>query len=119
MKTDEYKELLKGKNVLDHTTLDVTLKELTAKNEYQLIGEIQRIFKANKIDKPTLHSTPEDNSTNYYKIDLSTDDIDKLANLFFELEASFIGEDGDTTPTASFYGSMADRWQNINEKNID
>jgi len=110
MNTEEYNSLINQKDVLDHTTLNVTLKELVSKQEFELAANLKRIIENNKIDKPDLHSKPYDTSTTYYKVDLSSDDIEKVIDLFFELEASYVGENGETTPTASFYASLVNKW---------
>jgi hypothetical protein len=115
MTTDEYKQIIMKHDVLDYTTLNITVKELTAKKDFELAEEIQRILSDNKIDKPVLHDKLDDASTNYYKVDLSDDNVDKIRDMFLELEVSFVSEDGDTTPTASFYASLADKWFNIGE----
>jgi hypothetical protein len=110
MKNEEYKRLINERDVLDHTTLNVTLKEVVSKQEFELANEIQRILKNNKIEKPDLHLRPYDTTTNYYKVDLTSDHIEKIIDIFFELEACHVGENGETTPIASFYASLVDKW---------
>ena len=119
MEAEEYKELIRSKGVLGYTTLNITLKELIAKKDIRLTTEITRILHINKIEKPALHINPNDNTTNYYKIDLSKEDIDAIADIFFDLEASFVGKDGSTTPTAAFYADLADRWFNLIKENTE
>jgi hypothetical protein len=113
MNAEEYKSLVNQKDVLDHTTLNITLKELVSRQEFELAENLKRILENNKIDKPDLHSKPYDTSSTYYKVDLSSDDIEKIIDIFFDLEAAHVGEDGETTPTASFYASLVDRWNKI------
>ncbi|MCU7550130.1 hypothetical protein OCK74_13485 [Chitinophagaceae bacterium LB-8] len=113
MKDEEYKRLINERDVLDRTTLNVTLKEVVSRHELELASEIQRILKNNKIQKPDLHLKPYDTTTNYYKVDLTSDHIEKIIDIFFELESSHIGENGETTPTASFYASLVDKWNEL------
>ena len=113
MNTEEYGSLINKKDVLDHTTLNVTLKELASRQEFELAEGIKRILQNNQIVKPLLHADPYSVSTAYYNVDLSSDDIDKIIDIFFELEASYVGEDGETTPTASFYASLVDKWNKL------
>jgi hypothetical protein len=115
MTSEEYKQILMGNDVLDYTTLNITVKELTAKKDFKLAEEIQRILRDNKIEKPALHDNLDEAATNYYKVDLSDDNIDEIRDMFSDLEVSFVGEDGDTTPTASFYATLADKWFNVSE----
>ncbi len=113
MNAEEYNSLINQKNVLDHTTLNVTLKELVSRQEFELSAKLKQILETNKIAKPDLHSKSFDTSTNYYKVDLSSDDIEKIIDIFFDLEASHFGENGETTPTASFYASLVDKWNKL------
>jgi hypothetical protein len=113
MTDEEYKRLISKSDVLNHTTLNVTLKELVSRQEFELAKEIDRILKNNKIEKPNLHVKPYDTTTNYYKVDLSSDDIEKIIDIFFELETSHLGANGATTPIASFYASLADKWSEV------
>lgn len=56
MTTDDYKVLIKSKDVLDRGTLNVTIEELERIGDSRLVQEIRRIFADNKIDKPTSHN---------------------------------------------------------------
>ena len=113
MNADEYKSLIRAKDVLDHTTLKETLDELVSKQEFELAGAIKRILENNQIDKPVLHSKPQELSTAYYKVDLAAIDTEKIIGILFELEAAHVGEDGETTPAASLYASLVDKWNRV------
>ena len=113
MNAEEYKSLINQRDVLDHTTLNITLKEMISRQEFELAGNIQRILENNKITKPKLHSKPYDTSTTYYKVNLSYDIIEKIIDIFFDLEASHVSENGETTPTAAFYASLVDKWNKL------
>ena len=113
MTAEEYKTHIIERNVLDHTTINVTLKELVARKELDLANEIHRVIKNNKIEKPVLHSQPYDGSPNYYRVDLSFESIRKIIDILFDLEASFVNENGEVTPTASFYASLVDKWSEL------
>ena len=110
MNAEEYKSLINQKDVLDYTTLNITLKELVSRQELELADKIKRILESNKIAKPDLHIKPYDTSTTYYKVDLSNDSIEKIIDIFFDLEANHVNENGETTPTASFYAALIDKW---------
>jgi hypothetical protein len=113
MNAEEYKRLINENDVLDHTTLNIALKEVTLRQEFELANEIQRILMNNKIEKPHLHNKRFDTTTNFYKIDLSLDDITKFIEIFSELEVMHVSENGETTPTASFYASLVDKWNRL------
>lgn len=113
MNPEEYKRAINQRDVLDHTTLNVTLKELVARQEFELAEKLKQIIASNKIAKPDLHSQPFNTSTTYYKVNLSSADIEKIIDIFVDLETIHVGEDGETTPTASFYASLADKWSGL------
>jgi hypothetical protein len=113
MTDEEYNRFINESDVLNHTTLNVTLKELVSRQEYELAKEIDRILKNNKVEKPNVQVKPYDTTTHYYIVDLSSEDIDKIIDIFFELETSHLGTDGAPTPTASFYASLADKWSEL------
>lgn len=115
MNAEEYKRLTNQNDVLDHSTLNITLKELISIQEYELVENLKRILANNKIDKPALHSKTSDPSSTYYKVDLMPDEIEKIVSIFLDLEAAHVGKNGETTPTASFYASLVDKWNNIAE----
>jgi uncharacterized protein YpuA (DUF1002 family) len=91
----------------------VTLKEVFSRQEFELVNAIQRILENNQIVKPEVHVKPYDETTNYYKVDLTADQIEKIIGIFFELEAFYVGEKGETTPTAAFYARLVDKWNQL------
>jgi hypothetical protein len=111
-----YQRLINEPDVLDHTTLNVTLKEVVARQEFALAADLQRILKDNKIEKPALPLGQHDARPNYYKIDLEEDALDQIINILFDLEAEFTSEEGDTTPTSSFYASLVDKWSRMSNR---
>jgi len=113
MNAEEYKSLINSKDVFDHTSLNITWKELVLRQEFGLAGNLKRVLENNKIAKPDFHSKPYDISTTYYKVDLSADDFEKIIDVFINLETSHVGENGETTSSASFYASLVDKWNRI------
>ena len=116
MNSIEYKNIISEKDVLNYSTLNTTLKELYATKKLKLVSEIEKILKSNKIVKPELHSDPNNQTTDYFKIDLTLEEIAEIANMFFELEVQYAGENGETTPACAFYASLADKWAALNFK---
>jgi hypothetical protein len=86
---------------------------MASRQEFELAENINRILQNNQIVKPLLHADPYISSTGYYNVDLSSNDIDKIIDIFFELEASNVGQDGETTPTTSFYAALVDKWNKL------
>lgn len=107
-----YNEIINERDVLDHTTLNMTLKELISRQMHELGIEIQRILGNNKIAKPD-HQNPYDTSPNYYKVDLTAEQVKLITNVFLELESSYVNEDGEITPTGIFYATLTDKWNKL------
>ncbi len=72
-------------------------------------------MKNNKISKPLLHTHKDDLTTAFYKVDLSINQINEICDLLLELEVSYVNDKGETTPMASFYASLVDQWNRLNE----
>jgi hypothetical protein len=53
MNAEEYKSLINEKDVLDHTTLNVTLKELVSRQEFELAAAIKRILEVMELPNLT------------------------------------------------------------------
>jgi hypothetical protein len=53
MNAEEYKSLINEKDVLDHTTLNVTLKELVSRQEFELVAAIKRILEVMELPNLT------------------------------------------------------------------
>jgi hypothetical protein len=110
MKSEEYRIQIMQPDVLDHTTLNVTLKEVAFVDDFEIAIEINRIISNNRIEKPDMHLRPNDTSTNYYRVDLAPEHIERIIDLLHDLEVENIGVDGETTTMASFYASLTDKW---------
>lgn len=113
MDTDDYKLLIKSKDVLDYGTLKVTIEELERLNDKRLIEEINRILANNRIEKPTLHNKEADQTTDYYKIDMNINDIDYIVAMFGNREVESLGPNYESTRAASFYATLLDNWNRI------
>jgi len=113
MKTEEYKRIIKNENVLDQGTSNVTSQELAKSGREELVSEIDRILLENLIEKPVNHNRPDDQETNYFRIDLDTDSIEEIVSMFGDLEIGALGLDYESTASANFYARILDKWNNL------
>ena len=113
MENEENNDLMNRDLVLDKTTLNVTLKELVHRKENRLAGEIKRILEHNQVQKPNATEGSPLLSPSFYTIDLSADDIKQIVYIFLELEEDYLGDDGENTPTANFYATIIDKWNEL------
>ena len=114
MDFEEYMILINSRDVLDYTTLNITLFEVSARKKEGLAKEILRILKNNKIEKPILETYPDELIPDYYKVDLSSDVVRKIINVFRGLETSYLGAKGEITPSAALYASLVEKWNKFN-----
>jgi uncharacterized protein YpuA (DUF1002 family) len=96
--------------ILDFGTLNVTREELMRLGDKRLQSEIDRILRENKIEKPELHNRKDDQTTDHYKLDLTEEDIESIASMMLDKEVFYLGLNYETTNSASFYSTMADKW---------
>ncbi len=111
MNEQEYKARINEQNMLGYSTLHITLIELAAKKEDRLITAIQRILQHNVVPKP--EHLPEDHATNFFQVDLPPQDIQAIRDMFLDLEAAYVDENGTATPTAAFYASLVEKWESL------
>ena len=115
MRTEEYNRITKEGNVLDFETLKETKKQLGINGLTELESEIDRIIAENKIQKPELHNKPNGNETNFFWIDLSSDQIELIVSMLGDLEVENLGLNYETTYSANFFAKILDRWNNLPE----
>jgi hypothetical protein len=117
MNEEEYRKLIEQADVLDHTTLNVTLKELSFRKEAELVTAIQQTLENNLIPKPDAHPVGTEASAKYYRVTLTYSQVQQILDIFDELEVEHLGPNREPTPTARFYGSLADKWAQVAEAN--
>ena len=109
MKTNEYKQICKQPNAFSRHYFEVTEKVLS-ENNFPIALRLSEILQNPPITKPENHKGGE--ATDYFLVDLSESETDKIVDIFTELEVVSIGSNGATTPLATFYGEVADKWIN-------
>lgn len=72
----------------------------------------------NKIEKLLPVDGSSTSSINYYVIDLPAEDIDRIVDIFSDLEESFVDAEGNKTPTSTFYERLGDKWNNLSENEV-
>jgi hypothetical protein len=96
--------------ILDFETLNATREALALVRYKRLETEVERILRTNKLRKAELHNRKDDQTTDYYKVDLADEDIESIASMFFDKESFSLGLNYETTRAASFYATMAEKW---------
>ncbi|WP_397299301.1 hypothetical protein [Nonlabens ulvanivorans] len=113
MRTEEYNRITKEKNVLDFGTLKETKKQLGINKLSELESEIDRILSENKIQKPKLHNKTNSLETDFFLIDLNSDQLESIVSMFGDLEVGNLGLNYETTHSARFYAKMLDKWNDL------
>ena len=117
MNAEEYKGIISKEKVIDFYSLEAALIELKHLKNDELLLEVERIKKENKIEKPERHLEKNNPYTDYFRIDLNPEQIGEIINMFGTLEADSVGVNGKITKQASFYGSLLDKWNNLPNSN--
>ena len=115
MRTKEYNRITKEGNVLDFGTLKETKKQLGINKLTELESEIDRIITENKIQKPELHNKPNSMVTDFYRIDLSSGQIEMIVSMFGDLEVGNLGLNFETTHSAGSFAKMLDKWNDLSD----
>jgi hypothetical protein len=113
MRAEEYNRITKEGNVLDFGTLKETKKQLGINKLTVLESEIDRILAENKIPKPELHNKPNNAETDFYRIDLNSDQIEIIVSMFGDLEVGNLGLNYETTYSARIFAKMLDKWNDL------
>ena len=113
MRTEEYNRITKEENVLDFGMLKETKKQLGINKLSELESEISRIIAKNKIQKPELHNKPNSVETDFYRIDLNSDQIEMIVSMFGDLEVGNLGLNYETTHSARFFAKILDKWNEL------
>jgi hypothetical protein len=113
MNAQEYNRLRQEWNVLDFDTLQVTRKYLAESGRVDLATSISDILANNGINKPDLHNKIGDHRADYYIVNLPFDDVKSIVWMFGDMEVGALDDEYRTTPAASFYASMLDKWNEL------
>ncbi|MBA4123828.1 MAG: hypothetical protein H0X72_15390 [Acidobacteria bacterium] len=107
MNADEYKKLCNQPNVFSRSHLEITEKTLREKN-LSVALHLSETLQTSPITKPAMHKG--DKFADYFLITFSESDTEIIIDVFTDLEAENVENDGTTTPAASFYGGVVDKW---------
>ena len=75
--------------------------------------QIERILRENKIPIPDLHSDLNVETTAYFKIDLTVDEVENIVEYFLDLELENLSYDNELTPACAYYTSLVNKWNNV------
>ena len=115
MEPEEYKILIRNGNVLDFSTLKETKNQLSIIGLEEIESEISRILMGNRIQKPKLHNNLDSPETDYFLIDLDSEQIEAIVSMFGDLEVGNLGKNYETTRSASYYANLLDKWNELPE----
>ena len=79
----------------------------------QLAQSITQLLANNGIDRPVHHDISGEQPADYYRVELPVEDIEIIISMFGDKEASALTADFETTPLASFYASILDKWNDL------
>jgi hypothetical protein len=104
------------KNILDYFSIKSTLDELIKFGEIEIANNLLDIINLNELPKPEKQNLKKDITTSYFEINLSSEIIDKIIDLFSELEVKSLTENGESTNSTNHYVELLDKWLKIQDE---
>ncbi len=107
MTSAEYKAILARPDVFPRGVLTRTIRILQRRGMAEA-SDLLRFLNSAPISKPPKHTGgPE---SDVFSVTISSEEASRIVDCMGLLEAESLSEEGDTTPKASEYGTLLDRW---------
>jgi len=100
---------------IDFQTLILTRNEFLKINNNEIIDEISRVLKNNEIEKPIKHNRINDKSSSHFIIDIKSEFIEEIIELFGDLETSTLSDEYESTSESIKFSRIVNKWTNILE----
>ena len=110
MNQKEYKKITSQNNLLPRNIIEQT-KNLISDKDKALVNKLKKILTSDPVEKPSKHSSGTE--TDYFVVDLTSDEISTIVEACGDAEVGSLDKDYNTTPQASYYGTLLDIWQAI------
>lgn len=108
MDNKDYKIISTSEDTFYRSELESTLTALKVSGNNTLIRVIEKILEKPSVEKPAQHSGgPE---TDLFTVDIPWETAEEIKEILGDLEVGAVGGSGETTPLASHYASLLDRW---------
>lgn len=107
MNAEEYKSICNRPDVFERGVLEASERELLSRHPPSAL-RLQEILSGEPVPKPLLHNGSK--HTDYFLVKLNVAEAEQIADYFVDAEADAVGRDGETTPQASHFASLADAW---------
>ena len=107
MDAEEYKSICNRADSFERGVLEASERELLSRHSSSA-SRLQEILRSEPITKPLLHNGGK--HTDYFLVVLDVAEAEQIADCLVDAEVDAIGDDGETTPQASCFASLADAW---------
>uniref|UniRef100_UPI004049C164 hypothetical protein n=1 Tax=Flavobacterium sp. TaxID=239 RepID=UPI004049C164 len=105
--------MILNENILDYLTIKSTLNELIKFGETEIADNLLDILNHNEVPKHEMHNQKDNINTSHFKINLSVELIDKIIDLFTDLEVKSLTENGESTNSTNHHTYLLEKWLNI------
>ncbi len=102
-----YQEQCRLPSSFSRKELEDTLAALKQANS-EVAGIVEKVLNAKPIEKPKKHVGA--NGSDYFNVRVSEREAEAIAEELGALEVQSVSAEGNTTPLASHYASLLDRW---------
>jgi len=112
METKAYHEICNKPSSFSRQELEQTLTALEKAGSNKKVL-VSGVLKSKPVEKPDLHQGG--NEADYFLIQIAIKDAEEIAAELGTLEVQAVSTEGHTTPEATHYASLLDKWFNYVE----
>lgn len=102
---------MRQQNSIAYGAIKLTIMELNKVGETELANKLEKTLLNDELPKPEKHNRKDDHSTSYYAVTLNEEGLEKIVDLFLDLEVASLDENYETT--TSTYSDMVSIWSAI------
>lgn len=103
-------------NTIDYTSISETIKALSTIGQKKIVNKLENILENYELQKPELHNNKKDNTTSYYEVNLTEEELEVITDLFLDLEVGSLTEEGEAGNSTERYLTILNNWSNITGK---
>jgi len=100
-------------NTINYISISEAITELSKIGQKEIVMKLENILENNEVEKSEMHNKKDDKTTSHYRVNLTEEDLNVIADLFLDLEVGSLAEDGEATWKTERYATLLNNWSNI------
>jgi len=98
--------------IINYSSLKITIEELAKAGKTDMVGKLENILQNNEREKSDRHNLKHDKTSNY-NVDLTSDEINEIKDMFFDLEIASLDENYEATSSSNLYVTLLNNWSSL------